>query len=167
MTTVVSNSAALVPAWSGSQRSAETHHHLLPFFSGLPCLVKIVHCPDGLRMNAVTSSIEWKEMVCGTRFTQYVAHIGNVKFHLKWCWMKLWVGKLPGYSIHILVVVFISCLLSIFIRDFCMLWEPEVRFKSPPLAGGMICHLFNVHKTKNTVLYGSGEKNNFNVSFQK
>lgn len=126
MTTVVSNSAALVPAWSGSQRSAETHHHLLPFFSGLPCLVKIVHCPDGLRMNAVTSSIEWKEMVCGTRFTQYVAHIGNVKFHLKWCWMKLWVGKLPGYSIHILVVVFIS----FFIIDFYSWFLYAVRTRS-------------------------------------
>lgn len=82
MTTVVSNSAALVPAWSGSQRSSETLHHLLPFFSGLPCLVKIVHCPDGLRINAVTSSVEAKQIICGTLFTPYIAHIWNVKSHL-------------------------------------------------------------------------------------
>lgn len=64
MTTVVSNSCALVPAWSGSPRSTESLRHLLPFFSGLTCLVKIVHCPDGLRINAMTSGVEGKQMDC-------------------------------------------------------------------------------------------------------
>lgn len=72
MTTVVSNSAALVPAWSGPPGSSETLHHLLPFFSGPPCLVKIVHCPDGPRINAVTSSVEGKTN--GLWCTFYTVH---------------------------------------------------------------------------------------------
>lgn len=47
MTTVVSNSAALVAACSESRGPAETRYHLLPFFAGLPCLAEMLHCPDG------------------------------------------------------------------------------------------------------------------------
>lgn len=58
MTTVVSHSAALVPAWSGSLGPSETLRHLLPFFSGFACLVKKVHCPNALRIDAMTPSAE-------------------------------------------------------------------------------------------------------------
>ncbi len=90
MTTVVSNSAALVPAWSGSQRSSETLHHLLPFFSGLPCLVKIVHCPDGLRIHTVTSSVEGK--INGLRYTFNTVHCSYLKREMltAWGWKASW-----------------------------------------------------------------------------
>lgn len=85
MTTVVSNSAALVPACSGSPRSSEDLNHLLPFFSGFPCLVSTVHCPDGLRMNVMTSSGKGKQLVCGGLFMQGPAQILNVTPLLKRC----------------------------------------------------------------------------------
>lgn len=50
LTTAVSNSAALVPAWSGTLTSSETFHHLLPFFSELPRLVSessVTWCTEG------------------------------------------------------------------------------------------------------------------------
>ncbi|KAA8595693.1 hypothetical protein FQN60_010984, partial [Etheostoma spectabile] len=83
MTTVVSNSAALVPDWSGSPRSSETPHHLLPFFSGLPWLVKIVHCTDGLRNGQVNAvgltlwSVELKGQ--GDKLTGQAACLGLVQ----------------------------------------------------------------------------------------
>lgn len=69
MTTVVSNSAALMSAWPGSLRSSETPHHLVPFFSGLPCLVKMAHCRDGLKITLVTSIVEGQQMICDTLLT--------------------------------------------------------------------------------------------------
>lgn len=67
MTTVVSNSAALMCAWSGSLRSSETPHHLVPFFPGLPCLVGIAHCLDRLWISAVTLIVDGE--ASGLRYT--------------------------------------------------------------------------------------------------
>lgn len=78
MTTVVSNSAALVPACSESLESAETHHHLLPFFGGLPCPVAVVHCRDGL---SESSDLKYrvKANIRETLFTLRARLVCNVK----------------------------------------------------------------------------------------
>ena len=150
MTTVVSNSAALVPAWLGPPRSWETLHHLLPFFFGLACLVKKVHCADVLRINAHDLKCRGKQMVCGTFFLDSLFLILFIygKWNFTWSDMnaggsfrlKSFLDIVSKYCCISLLVV--SMLLSIeFLRwEFVMLWDTQLKFWSCPLyfSGGRI-----------------------------